>query len=122
MERAPYLCLKPIELDVDLPSTAAEITLQSVRTLKSDRVWTSSVNEQHSTILSVVYADDHLHFEMSVLEPTPEKLLLDYKVDGELMDLTLSEDMSVHMLMKYADLHAYQRIQLILNTYGTTTL
>ena len=30
--------------------------------------------------------------------------------------------MSVHMLIKYADLHAYQRIQLILSTYGAPSL
>lgn len=124
MERAPYLCLlKQSSSDVSLPSAQTELTLQSARTMKSETIWTSRVSsEHHATILTVVHSGDHLHFEMSVFEPVLEKLHLEYKLDGKLVDLTIQADMSLHMLMKYADLHAYQRIQLILNTYGNTTL
>ena len=59
---------------------------------------------------------------MSVYEPVVEKLALEHNLDGKLVDLTVHEDMTLHLLMKYGELHAYQRLKLILNTYGTTTL
>jgi hypothetical protein len=43
-------------------------------------------------------------------------------LDGKLVDLDLKEDLSIHLVLKYSDLHAYQKIDLILNTYGTASL
>ncbi len=59
---------------------------------------------------------------MSILEPQPEKLTLEYKLDGKLIDLDLKEDLTLHLLLQYSDLHAYQKLDVILNTYGSVSI
>ena len=108
MDISNYHCLKQKhEYNIELPKDACELTLQSVRTQKSDKIWTCRVAEHHATILTIVCAQSRLLFDMSVYEPVLEKLSLEHNLDGQLVDLTVHEDMTLHLLMKYGELHAY---------------
>ena len=85
---APYLCLKAAHEQVNLPATTTELTLSTAKTLKSAQVWITKVANT-STLLTVTYFNNCLFFEMSILEPQPEKLTLEYKLDGQLVDIDL---------------------------------
>lgn len=63
---APYLCLKALHEEVNLPATTTELALSTAKTLRSAQVWTTKVQ---STLLTVVHYNDCLFFEMSILEP-----------------------------------------------------
>jgi hypothetical protein len=88
------------------------------------QVWSSHVTAQGYVVTALVAscAQNCLTFELSLLEPQVEKLTAEKKLDGTLLDLCLMADMSAHLLMQYGEVYAYCRLQLALNTYGSTTL
>ena len=119
MSRVHYTCFnqKFIE-NVVLPPNVQPGAQSLVRSYTSQNVWTFKVNS-HPLVERVFlfFAEELLNFEACVHEHAVSKtnLKVAYLIEGKVLNLVVTEDLRVHILVKRGNVYIYRLFELILS-------
>ena len=119
MNKVHYTCFNQKFIENVVLPPGVQLGAQSlVRSYTSQNVWTFKVNS-HPLVERVFlfFAEELLNFEACVHEHAVSKtnLKVAYLIEGKVLNLVVTEDLRVHILVKRGNAYIYRLFELILS-------